>query len=242
MIDTINTLKKLGHVDQRFEELSRSSSPRGDMEAALQFVVGNSQIDVRLYNRVSISALRLELTFDKKLNYRAPELTERVQGLNNYINFQDNIITFVVLDIDEKGIEPGQGSVMKIPFDNEQAFEVTAAFASTRATGISEIGYTISKDPMSEESILLEQNDPNPFSGKTRLEFRIPAEVATKLVIYDVGGALVRTLLDSTLESGSHSVEWDGCDDTGKPVESGIYLYKLYAGVYCVTKKMVFLK
>lgn len=239
MIESLNMTGRSSDTGRRFENETRVTSSTG---AALQFAVGNSYIDVRLSNSMSISALRLEITFDRKFNYRAPDLSSRIQNLNNYINFQDSIITFVVLDMDGKGIEPGDGTIIKIPFDSNQDFEVTAAFASTRTSGISDIGYTISKDTIDEEMLILEQNDPNPFSGRTRLDFRIPSGADTKLVIYDVGGALIRTLVDSTLGPGMHSVEWDGCDDSGKAVESGIYLYKLYAGVYSVTKKMVYLK
>ncbi len=230
-----------GEAGRQIDNLVRkSASPEAATE--LRLVTGNSTIDVRLSNSVAISALRFEITFEKKFSYRAPDLSPRVQDLNNYINFQDNVVTFVLLDIDGKGIPAGNGSIIKIPVEGEQRFEVSAAFASTRTSGISEISYSVVNESADDETLILEQNDPNPFSGRTRLDFKIPNDADTKLVIYDVGGALIRTLVDMKLESGSHSVEWDGQDDSGKPVESGIYLYKLYAGVYSVTKKMVFLK
>lgn len=210
--------------------------------ASLQFVAGSSDIDIKLSNDIAISALRFEIVFQKKLSYRAPELGSRVQALNNYINLQDNVITFVLLDIEGKGIVPGNDTIIRIPFDVDQDFEITAVYASTRSTGITEMQYEVLKDTVTEETLVLEQNDPNPFNGRTRLDFEIPGEADTKLIIYDVGGALIRTLVDAKLPGGKHSAEWDGCSDSGAPVEAGIYLYKLYAGVYSVTKKMVFLK
>lgn len=207
----------------------------------LRFVVGNSGIDVRLSNTVPISALRFDIAFEIKINYRTPNLALRAQHLNNHINFQDNVMSFVLSDIDGKGIAPGNGSILNIPFEGGQHFDVACAFASTRTGGVSEINYSVSREAEDEETIILEQNDPNSFSGRTRLDFRIPNDADTKLIIYDAGGALIRTLVDSMLESGSHSVEWDGEDDSGNTMESGIYIYRLYAGVYSVTKKMVYL-
>lgn len=238
----IESLNMTGNTRQYAERVAEEKRPAVIAGASLQFVVHNSSIDIRLSNDIAISALRFEIVFQKKLSYRAPDLNPRIQGLNNYINLQDNVITFVLLDLDGKGIEPGQGTIIKVPFDGDQQFEITAVYASTRSTGILEMGYTITKESLDEETLILEQNDPNPFSGRTRLDFRITSDADTKLMIYDVGGALIRTLVDTKLKAGMHSAEWDGCSDSGQQVEAGIYLYKLYAGVYSVTRKMVFLK
>ncbi len=239
--ESLNIAGHPGIADRTLESLSAAAIQGSIRNTSLRFIASSSEIDVRLTNEETIAALRFEVTYDRKSSYKAPELAERVQHLNNYINFQDNVVTFVFLDIDGKGIPPGNGTIIKIPRENDQGFDVSAVYATSRSGGISEIGYTILNDLAEDESIILEQNDPNPFSGRTRLDFSIPSASKTKLMIYDVGGALVRTLVDTRMESGSHSVEWDGCDDSGKPVESGIYLYKLYAGVYSVTRKMVFL-
>ena len=238
--EELNITRNVDYTDQRTEGVPPTAA--GSLRnTSLRFIASNSEIDVRLTNEETISALRFEVIYDRKFSCKAPELAARVQHLNNYINFQDNVVTFVFLDIDGKGIPAGNGTIIKIPRENEQGFDVSAVYATARSGGISEIGYTISNDQAEDESLVLEQNDPNPFSGRTRLDFSIPNASETKLMIYDVGGALIRTLIDTRMESGSHSVEWDGCDDSGKPVDSGIYLYKLYAGVYSVTRKMVFL-
>ena len=240
-VQELNIAGSAGNSDQRLERIPDASNSGSIRNTSLRFIASNSEIEVRLTNDETISALRFEVVFDKKFCYRAPELAVRVQSLNNYINFQDNVVTFVFLDIDGKGIAPGNGPIIKIPRESNQGFDVSAVYATNRSGGISEIGYTISNDQAEDESLVLEQNDPNPFSGRTRLDFSIPSASETKLMIYDVGGALIRTLVDMRMEAGPHSVEWDGCDDSGKPAESGIYLYKLYAGVYSVTRKMVFL-
>ncbi len=215
--------------------------PLGTSDVKLKFIVSRDNIEVRLTNETPVSALRFEIEFRNRFVYRPITLTERVQNLNSYINFQETSLTFVLLDIDGKGISSGEGTIIDIPIDDQQEFQVTAAYASTRTSGIKEIGHTIVNENI-RDFIILEQNDPNPFSTSTKIEFQITDDAEVKVVIYDVGGALIRTLLDSKLKAGKHELEWDGKNDSGSYVESGIYLYKLYAGIYCVTRKMVYLK
>ena len=62
------------------------------------------------------------------------------------------------------------------------------------------------------------------------------------LNVYDIRGTLVRTLLDEVREPGSYSVFCDGRDDTGSQVASGVYLYRMQAGQFQMTRKMVLIK
>ena len=63
-----------------------------------------------------------------------------------------------------------------------------------------------------------------------------------RLCVYNVLGQRLRTLLDRTLSAGTYRVEWDGKDETGMVVASGVYLYELSAGAFEQSKKMVLLK
>jgi hypothetical protein len=214
----------------------------GSAEPILRFVVTTNSIEIKLSNNEPVTALRFELEFAKGFKYKIPELSARIQTLSTNINFQDNILTFVLLDISGTGIAPGSGTIVSIPFEDGKNFRVTAAYAATRTSGLKEMEYTISDYESSNDLIVLEQNDPNPFSVSTRIEFQIPERERVKVIIYDVDGALIRTLADSTMDGGTHTVEWNGTDDGGNEVEPGVYFYKLYAGVYSLTKKMVFAK
>ncbi len=92
----------------------------------------------------------------------------------------------------------------------------------------------------------LDQNYPNPFNPSTTIAFEIPGERGEEqpvnLTIYDIRGRLIRTLIDSELEPGAHKVHWDGRDDRGGSVSSGVYLYQLKAGSEMFTRKMTVLK
>jgi hypothetical protein len=88
----------------------------------------------------------------------------------------------------------------------------------------------------------LGQNYPNPFNPGTRITFDLKSTVPVSLKVYDVDGRLVRTLIDEKRDSGIHEVAWDGKDDHAREVASGIYFYRLNAGSFSETKKMVLLR
>ena len=219
-----------------------SSFPYTGTDANLQFILTGPILEVKLSNSIPILALRFEIEFARGFKYRVPELGAKIQNLNTNIDFQDNTLTFVVLDIVENGIRAGEGTILNIPLEGTKDFKVVAAYTSSRANGLKELEYTVVDGDSFLGSMALEQNFPNPFNNSTKIEFQIPNNCEAKVVVYDVDGALIRTLLDSSLPSGTHKVEWDGKDDSGNVVESGVYLYKLYAGVYSLTKRMVFAK
>ncbi len=110
------------------------------------------------------------------------------------------------------------------------------------------VGITDNNPPSLEppRSWALAQNYPNPFNPSTTISFDIPGDAdATRpvsLIVYDLRGRRVRTLVDSELEPGTHKIHWDGRNDRGKSVTSGIYLYTLKAGEKKFTRKMTILK
>ncbi len=92
-------------------------------------------------------------------------------------------------------------------------------------------------------SLGLEQNSPNPFNPRTRIDFAVDegaAEVTLK--VFDSSGRLVRELVRGSLSAGSHSVTWDGRDAAGQAQPSGIYLYRLEAGERVLTRRMLLIK
>ena len=92
------------------------------------------------------------------------------------------------------------------------------------------------------ENFALSQNYPNPFNPTTSIEFEIPHREHVTLSIYNSLGQKVRTLLDKELSVGSYSIVWDGKSMDGILVSSGIYLYRIEAGDFVETKKMMLLK
>lgn len=85
-------------------------------------------------------------------------------------------------------------------------------------------------------------NYPNPFNPETTIRFNLQASGPVSLNIYNSRGQLVRSLVNSQLSSGAHSIVWNGLDETGRGVSSGIYYYRMQAGSYTHTRKMVLVK
>jgi bacillolysin len=92
------------------------------------------------------------------------------------------------------------------------------------------------------ESFELKQNYPNPFNPTTTITFSLPQESEVSLKIYDISGSLVRTLVNDKRLAGKYNVVWDGQNDNGVRVSSGVYIYRIEAGSFTQTRRMAMLK
>ena len=92
-------------------------------------------------------------------------------------------------------------------------------------------------------ALSLEQNYPNPFNPTTTISFSIPDESKIDLIVYNIKGQKVKTLISDQLSNGTHSITWNGSDERNKPASSGVYFYKLNVnGKTEAVKKMLLLK
>jgi predicted CXXCH cytochrome family protein len=88
----------------------------------------------------------------------------------------------------------------------------------------------------------LSQNYPNPFNPTTSISFAIASKEHVVLQIYDVGGNLISTLVDKDMSAGTYRIVWSCTNNSGMRVTTGVYLYKIMAGSYTESKKMILLK
>jgi hypothetical protein len=88
----------------------------------------------------------------------------------------------------------------------------------------------------------LESNYPNPFNPSTTIRYALPEGADVRLVVYNILGQSVRTLVDGSQSAGRYSVVWDGRDAIGRQVASGLYIYRLQAGSFIATQKMLLAK
>lgn len=123
-------------------------------------------------------------------------------------------------------------------------------FEANRESILSNL-YTSVENPYGNESHssaiipmvpVLERNYPNPFNPTTTLSFSLPSEMVCKLEIYNVRGQKVKTLLNESLQSGRHTIVWDGKDAHGRSVSSGVYFYRLDTPNRTQTSKMLLMK
>jgi hypothetical protein len=88
----------------------------------------------------------------------------------------------------------------------------------------------------------LQGNYPNPFNPETTIRYSLKENIPVTLEVYNVKGQLVKTLVNEAPGVGNHSVVWRGTDNNNRPVSTGVYFFKMNAGKYSSTKKMIMMK
>ena len=88
----------------------------------------------------------------------------------------------------------------------------------------------------------LNNNYPNPFNPTTTISFSLKETGYVTIDIYNIRGQLVKTLVNGEFDDAHHEVVWDGKDNSGKNTGSGVYFYKMKAGKFAQTKKMILMK
>lgn len=118
------------------------------------------------------------------------------------------------------------------------------------ATGWHKITVTVELDttPVEEiqegsipKSFHLYQNYPNPFNSETKINFAVPVNTRLSLTIYNILGEVIKTLVNGYYNVGMYSVVWNGTNNSGQRVASGVYLVRMIAGSYSDTKKVTYL-
>ena len=121
---------------------------------------------------------------------------------------------------------------------NRPGFEINSgAVPPASATSV-----PLSSDSHTPGKYILYQNYPNPFNPSTTIRFSVPQTGYARLIIYDLLGRQVRTLLDNNVTPGEQRLHWDGNNSQGKKVDSGVYFYQLkIESGFTITQKMVLL-
>jgi len=166
---------------------------------------------------------------------------------NNFVNTSGNIWTNTYFDLSAYA-----DSLVQISFYFHSAPSWNGGNVST-GWYIDDIdingymtGFEDNSDFLPPAAYFLAQNYPNPFNAETHISFELPSSHQSKtlvrLFIYNLKGQLIRKLVNETRALGSYTVLWDGINDKGEPVPSGLYLYTLSVGNFKISKKMLFLK
>ncbi len=116
------------------------------------------------------------------------------------------------------------------------------SFAAVRYTGSAITGVINLSGAGMPQLFRLYQNYPNPFNPSTTIEYDLPKAENVKLIVYDILGREVATLVNADQNAGVYKIQWNGKDNDGAEVASGIYLYSIKAGNFRTVKKMIYLK
>ena len=85
-------------------------------------------------------------------------------------------------------------------------------------------------------------NYPNPFNNQTNLDYKVPSENYISIIIYDLMGRKVKTLMDRIQSKGDYAVEWNGLSERGETVSSGIYFLQFESGGFLKNNKLILIK
>jgi hypothetical protein len=178
-------------------------------------------------------------------------------------SIESDRLIFVIYSEYGETFGPGSGTAVEIVFDIDDVTNIPRdpnfglefgdiLLANTNA-GIIPLKprAEVEQDPALPQSYTLSQNYPNPFNPVTNIRYSLPVgdrrpetgdRIHTTLKIYNILGQEVQTLVDKEKEPGHYTVTWDGRDDYGEEVSSGVYFYTLKAGEFTDTKRMLLLK
>ena len=152
----------------------------------------------------------------------------------------DGLLRVLVYSLESRDrILAGNGVLVEIPISGEGSIELTAVDASDRSGRVLRID--LARTPQVPDKYELLQNYPNPFNAGTVIRFRLPQAADWQLLVYDIAGRLVREFTGHA-EPGEISVNWDGRDENGQVLSSGMYFYRMAAASFNQTRKMVLVK
>jgi len=177
-------------------------------------------------------------------------LIPMVFGNKTDLEAGSGVIANMIFRVDDQSVEEIEVTPTRIEYPNHSALFVYTEFNGDKPEmkveepqfdGVT-VNLNTSGDPNVPMSFGLHQNYPNPFNPSTIIQYDLPAPSKVRLDVFNVLGQQVKTLVDDYQEAGYQSVTWNGDDDNGSSVATGIYFYKISADNKVETKKMMLLK
>lgn len=170
----------------------------------------------------------------------------------NWKRNEFNKIVILVYADGGKYIKTGESVLLTISAPNvtvEQLLGADPTIIASVNNLSADLAYDVSQfDGVVPLDYMLYQNYPNPFNPGTEIRFDIPEYSSVKIIVWNVLGQKVRTLVEANLDPGRKSVKWDGKDEQGNPVGSGVYFYTMYAKSledgreFTMTRKAILMK
>jgi len=213
-------------------------------DALVKFYINPEGITAVLTSTVAIRGAQIE--FNNVTGNPENMVINTDLGQGYYSHIEEVLKTLLYDRLATKYIEAGEHFMADMPFMISNPEEITLRNLILVDTDRNKLGYIeveliYGSTPLPLDYILF-QNYPNPFNPNTSVKFQVPKTSNVTVTIYDMLGQEVRTLFASEVMRGTYSVEWDGMNDAGMQMSSGSYIYRMIAGDYVQSKKMVLLK
>lgn len=213
--------------------------PLPTAQASVNLVIGGSVAQVEVATSDDLGAAWMTIAHE---GYRLgePYLAEAAGGMTLKYTDEDGVLKVLVYSMDKgRAIAAGSHPLVVIPAEGAgtmQLGEVELADYYGRA-----IPVRIGSSPL-PAAFALHQNHPNPFNNATTIYYELPQAGEVTIDVFNILGQRVRVLVAADQPAGVYSVSWDGTDDAGAVVASGIYIYRMSAAGVTTEKKMVLMK
>ena len=210
------------------------------------------------------AASAVQLEFQTSSDIEITGVKSNVEGMQVFSGVVDGLFKVGLIDMTGQNTIPaGQHDVVTITYASTPSTSSYASTGSARTEGeiklvnaivvgtdAEKMNVTINRSSVllgSPNATLptafsLAQNIPNPFNPTTNISFAVPQATNVRLEVLNVLGQKVRTLVDEFKAAGNYSITWDGKDDNYQSVASGVYLYRIAAGEFSETRKMILMK
>jgi hypothetical protein len=218
------------------------------VDATVIFHVHNLGITIRLVNTVPLKGLQADLVGITSIpaNIISPLS-------NSCMGWKNNILRVLAYDLQGTVVGPGDHIIAEIPINISDPFGVSeqnllaAGEANQKINVVVNYSHSpVDVAPLTEEMhpvhFELGQNYPNPFNPNTNITFSVPGPSDVRIMIYNMLGQEVRVLFAGQLNSGTQTLPFDGKDQSGRVLASGIYIYRMVAGSFVESKKMQLIK
>jgi len=188
---------------------------------------------------IPISGLQIRLSYDPgKTSPQKVITTERSKAMNLSWSAGNGKLIALLYSPDGKTIPPGNKSVLKIEGIGEgNSFVIEQVILSNPHAN--RVPVQIETAP---QRYTLFQNYPNPTNAGTTIRYTLPEKGRVRLAIYSITGQLIKILVNREEEPGYRCIYWDGRDEKGREIPSGVYLYRLKTEKFETAKKMLILK
>ena len=216
----------------------------GSEDAKVTLYINNEGISAYLDSKVAIRGAQIE--FASVVNDPGNMVINTDLGQGFYLHSDELLRTLMYDRFANKYIEAGEHFMADMPFNITDPKNISVAKLILVDINKHKLGNIVIEiiygNPTLPLDYILFQNYPNPFNPTTAVKFQVPKTSDVTVRIYDMLGQEIRTLFAGEVLRGTYTVDWDGLNDAGVKMSSGSYIYRMIAGEFVQSKKMILLK
>ena len=234
---TVADLVKLINMVVSGSARATVGADEGDLNASIRSKLASGRLSVTCDADFAVGGALITLATQSTIEPGAIHVAG--DGMT-MVHFQDDEnLRILIYSMEGASIPAGENEIFTADGINDYTIEaVDLASADGRYVSVALGGVPVNVPG----DFVLHQNYPNPFNPDTRIAFDLPQAGRVELVVYNVLGRRITTLASGTFTAGTHEVMWDGRDESGASVSSGVYFYRLETPPGTISRKMVLLK